>query len=101
MPKVAEKKNFLKKPYQGPLGASNPVLYQREGVGLPCVSFKNQSTGQGSEDRSEPSPRFSSNGIHTKNVANNLQGNGFGRSPDASQVLTRRGSQNPVSKRSS
>ena len=36
------------------------------GMGLPCVSFKNRSTGRGSEDQSEPSPRFASNGIHMK-----------------------------------
>ena len=45
-------------------------------------------------DRSEPSPRFASNGIHMKSEANNLQGNGLGKGPDASQILIRRGSQN-------
>ena len=46
-------------------------------------------------DRSEPSPRFASKGIHTKSEADNLQGNGLGKGPGASQVLIRRGSQNP------
>ena len=46
-------------------------------------------------DRSEPSPRFTSNGIHTKSEADNLQGNGLEKGPDASQVPIRRGSQNP------
>ena len=98
MPKAAEnKKKISTKPSQGPLGASNPILYQREGEGLPCFGFKNQSTGCGSKDQSEPSPRFSSNGIHTKSGADNLQNNGLGRSLDANQVSIQRGSQNPVS----
>ena len=46
-------------------------------------------------DRSKPSPRFTSNGIHTKSGADNLQGNGLEKGPSASQVLIRRGSQNP------
>ena len=43
-------------------------------------------------DPSKPSPRFASNGIHTKSGADNLQGNGLGKGPGASQVLIRRGS---------
>ena len=45
-------------------------------------------------DQSEPSPRFTSNGIHSKSDADNLQGNGFGKGPGASQVPIRRGRQN-------
>ena len=48
-------------------------------------------------DRSEPSPRFASNGIHTKSEADNLKGNGLGKGSDASQVPIRRGSQKPES----
>ena len=48
-------------------------------------------------DQSEPSPRFASNDIHTKSGADNLQGNGLGNGPGASQDPIRRGSQNPVS----
>ena len=70
---VAENiKNFHQKPSQGSLGASNLVQDQREGVGLPCVGFKNRSTSRGSKDRSEPSLRFSSNGIHMKMRPENL-----------------------------
>ena len=36
--------------------------------------------------RSEPSPRFASNGIHTKSGADNLKGNGLEKGPDASRV---------------
>ena len=46
-------------------------------------------------DRSEPSPRLTSNGIHTKSEADNLQGNGLAMGPGASLVPIRRGSQNP------
>ena len=46
-------------------------------------------------DRSEPSPRFASNGIHMKSEADNLQGNGLEKGPGASQVPIQRGSQNP------
>ena len=46
-------------------------------------------------DRSEPSPRFASNGIHTKSEVDNLQGNSLDKGPDANQVLIRKGSQNP------
>ena len=46
-------------------------------------------------DRSEPSPRFASNSIHTKSEAGNLQANGLATGPGASQVSIRRGSQNP------
>ena len=45
-------------------------------------------------DRSEPSPRFASNGIHMKIEADNLQGNGLGKGPGASQVPIGRGSKN-------
>ena len=48
-------------------------------------------------DRSESSFRFASNGIHMKSAADNLQGNGLGKGPGASQVPTRRGSQKPGS----
>ena len=48
-------------------------------------------------DRSEPSLRFASNCIHTKSGADNLQGNGLGKGPGASQVPIRRGSQKPGS----
>ena len=37
-------------------------------------------------DLSEPSPRFASNGIHTKSEVDNLQANGLGKGPSASQV---------------
>ena len=43
-------------------------------------------------DRSEPSPRFTSNGIHRKSEVDNLQGNGLGKGPGASQFPIRRGS---------
>ena len=46
-------------------------------------------------DRSEPSHRFASDGIHMKSVADNLQGNGLGKGLGASQVPIQRGSQNP------
>ena len=46
-------------------------------------------------DRSEPSLRFTSNGIHMKSEADNLQGNSLGKGPYASQVPIQRGSQNP------
>ena len=46
-------------------------------------------------DRSELSPRFASNGIHTKSGTDNLQGNGLGKGLGASQVPIQRGSQNP------
>ena len=46
-------------------------------------------------DQSEPSHRFASNSIHTKSEADNLQGNGLGKGPGASQVPIQRGSQNP------
>ena len=46
-------------------------------------------------DRSEPSPRFASKGIHMKSAAYNLQGNSLKKGPGASQVPIRRGSQNP------
>ena len=46
-------------------------------------------------DRREPSPRFTSNGIHMKSEVDNLQGNGLGKGLGASQVPIRRGSQNP------
>ena len=45
-------------------------------------------------NRSEPSHRFAFNGIHTKSGAENLQGNGLGKGPGASQIPIRRGSQN-------
>ena len=48
-------------------------------------------------DQREPSPRFASNGIHTKSEADNLQGNGLGKGPGASQVPMQRGSQKPGS----
>ena len=41
-------------------------------------------------DRSEPSPRFTSNGIHMKNEANKIQGKGLEKGPGASQVPIRR-----------
>ena len=46
-------------------------------------------------DRSEPSPRLASNGIHTKSGADNLQGKGLKNGPGASQDPIRRGSQKP------
>ena len=46
-------------------------------------------------DRSEPSLRFASNGIHMKSEVDNLQGNDLRKGPDASQVPIQRGSQNP------
>ena len=98
MPKATKKKNATKTS-QRSLGASSSVPYQREGARLPCVGFKNQSTGWGSEDRSEPSPRFAYNRIHKKRGADNFQGHSLEKSLGASQVFIRRGSQNPVSQR--
>ena len=40
-----KRKKISTKPSQGSLGASNLVLYKREGARLPCVGFKNRSTG--------------------------------------------------------
>ena len=80
-------------------GASNLYLNKRDGVGFPCVDFKNRSTCRDSEDRNEPSPRFTSNGIHMKSGVDNLQGHGLRRTPGASQVSIRRGRQNPISPR--
>ena len=94
------KSNGKKKSQQNP--PNDPLRHQirfktiEKGMGLPCVGFKNRSTGRGSEDQSEPSPRFASNGIHMKDGADNLQGCNLGRSPSASQVSIRNGSQNPV-----
>ena len=41
---------------------------------LPCVGFKNRSTGRDNEDRSEPSPRLASKCIAMKTRPKNLQG---------------------------
>ena len=63
MPKAVKKKN-QQKPSKDPLGHQIWFKTKEEGAGLPCVSFKNQSTSWGSEDRREPSFRFAFNGIH-------------------------------------
>ena len=55
-------------------------------MGLPYVGFKNRSIGWGSEDRSEPSPRFAYNVIHTKTRPENLQGDRVEIKLSASQV---------------
>ena len=95
MPKATEKqKKISTKPS---LGHQIQFYTKDRGARLPCVSFKNRSTSRGSEDQSEPSPMFASNGIHMKSRAENLKGNGFRRSPGASQVSIRMGSQNPIS----
>ena len=85
------KQNFKRNPPKDPLGHQIWFKTKEEGVGLPCVSFKNQSNGRGREDRSEPSPRFASNGIHMKKGDNNLLGNDLRRSPGVSQVSIQRG----------
>ena len=48
-------------------------------------------------DQGKPSPRFASNGIHTKSEADNLQGNGLRKDPGASQAPIQKKSQNRVS----
>ena len=88
MLKAAEnKKSLNKNPSKDPLEHQIQFYTKGRGAGLAYVGFKNRSTSQGSEDQSEPCPRFSSNGIHTKSGVKNLQGNGFGKGPNASQVL--------------
>ena len=68
---------------------------KEKGVGLPCVGSKTELVVRAALGRSEPSPRFASNGIHMKSEADNLQGNGLATSPGASLVPIRRGSQDP------
>ena len=99
MPKESKKKKkkTQQNPPNDPLGHQIQFKTKEEGAGLPYVSFKNLSIGRGSEDRSEPSPRFTSNNIHMKSGAENLQGNSLKRSPGASQFSIRKGSQNLVS----
>ena len=46
--------------------------------------LKTEQVVEAALDRSEPSPRFASNGIHTKSEVDNLQGNGLGKGPGAS-----------------
>ena len=79
------------------LVASNMVLQQREGCRITLCRFQTELVVGATLDRSEPSPRFASNGIHTKSGADNLQGNGLRKGPGASQVPIRRGSQKPGS----
>ena len=80
------KKKTQQKRMQGPLwGIKSDSILKKRGAGLPCVDFKNRSTGKVSLDRSEPSPRFASNGIHMKSGADNLQGNGFDKGPARSR----------------
>ena len=95
----SNEKKISTKPSQGSLGHQTRFKTIEKGVGLPCVDFKNRSTGLGSEDQSELIPRFAFNGIHTKSGADNLQVHGLRRSPGASQVSIRKGSQNSVSQR--
>ena len=92
-----KKKKSQQKPIQGPLVASNLVLQQSEGCRLLCVGSKTELVVGAALDRSEPSPRFASNGIHMKSEVDNLQGNGLGKGPGASQVPIRKGSQKPRS----
>ena len=75
MPKAVKKKKSQLKPIQG---VKNDLL-----VGVVKI---------------ESSPRFASNGIHTKSRPDNLLGNSLEKGPRASQVPIRRGSQNPVLK---
>ena len=67
MPKAVENKKIINKNLsKDPLGHQIWFYTKERGAGLPCFGFKNRSTGRGSEDQSEPSPKFSSNDIHTK-----------------------------------
>ena len=70
--KQRETKKSQQKPSKDPLRHQIRFYTKEWGARLPCVGFKNRSTGRGSEDRSEPSPRFASKGIHTKSGADNL-----------------------------
>ena len=77
MPKAAKNKKSQENPPNDLLGHQIQFYTKKRGAGFPCVGFKNRSTGQGNEDRSKSSPRFTSNGIHKKSGADNLQGNDF------------------------
>ena len=70
--KTSGKKKTQQSRPKDPLGHKIRFKTIEKGVGLLCVGFKNQSTGRGSEDRSEPSLRFAPNGIHMKSGADNL-----------------------------
>ena len=85
MPKAVKKK-LIKNPPKDPLEHKIRFKSKEKGVGLPCVDFKNRSTGRGNEDRSKPSPRFTSNNIHTKTRPKNLQEDGVENKLSASQV---------------
>ena len=65
------KKNSLKT-LQGPLKHQSRIKPKRRVPDFTLCRFKNRFNGQGRKDRSEPSPRFASNSIHTKSRANNL-----------------------------
>ena len=54
--KVEVKKNLNKNPLKDPLGHQIRFKTKEEGTRLPCVCFKNRSTGQVSEDQSNPRP---------------------------------------------
>ena len=66
------KKKFQRKSIQGPLVALKPVLQQREGCRITCVGSKTELVVGAALEKSEPSPRFASNGIHTNSGADNL-----------------------------
>ena len=51
MPKATKKqKNLNKNPSKDPLKHQIHFYAKERGAGLPCVDFKNQSTGRGNED---------------------------------------------------
>ena len=60
MQKAVENKKNLKTP-KDHLGHQIWFKTKEKGARLTCVDFKNRSIGQGNEDQSEPSHRFSSN----------------------------------------
>ena len=87
-----QKKNPNKKSSKDRLYHQIQFYNKEKGVGLPCVSSKTELVVRAALDQSEPSPRFTSNNIHTKSESDNLEGNDLEKGPGASQVPIQRGS---------
>ena len=81
-----QKKIPIKTHPRTPSSIKNRFYNKENGVGLPCVGSKTELVVGAALDRSEPSPRFASNGIHMKSEADNLQGNSLATGPGASLV---------------
>ena len=90
-----QKKNPNKNTSKDPLKHQIRFYNKEKGVRLPYVGFKTELVVEAALDRSEPSPRFAFNGIHTKSEADNLQGNGLEKGIDASQVQSKEEVKNP------